>query len=58
VTAYRWFLEGKLPVPASRAGHLIGWRWWRMRPELMTAWCQTWRRSWRRCVHVGVGTGL
>jgi len=41
VTAYQWFLEGKLPVPASRAGHLIGWRWWRMRPELMTAWCQT-----------------
>lgn len=23
VTAYRWFREGKLPVPARRAGHLI-----------------------------------
>lgn len=23
VTAYRWFREGNLPVPARRAGHLI-----------------------------------
>ena len=37
VTANRWFLEGKLLVPASPAGQLIGWWWWRMRPELMTA---------------------